>query len=95
MREVAWYLPDNFDQSSYLIETYGLQERIFIHGLGQVWKSFWSRRHAATALFPIEGALPGIFIGGTQLPQPCVLFLGFCGLQIAVTAARTIWERRV
>jgi len=95
-REVAWYPPDNFDQASYLIETYDLQERIFTHGLGQVWKSFWSRGHAATALFPIEGALAGIFIGGTRLPQLCVLFLGFCGLQIAVfTAARTIWERRL
>jgi hypothetical protein len=95
-REVAWYPPDNFDQASYLIETYDLQERIFTHGLGQVWKSFWSRGHAATALFPIEGALAGIFIGGTRLPQLCVLFLGFCGLQIAVfTAARTIWERRI
>ena len=28
MREVAWYPPDNFDQASYLIETYRLQERI-------------------------------------------------------------------
>jgi hypothetical protein len=96
LREVAWYPPDNFDQASYLIETYNLQERIFTHGLGQIWKYFWSRGHAATALFPIEGALAGIVVGGTRLPQLCVLFLGFCGLQIAVfTAARTIWERRV
>ena len=29
IREVAWYPPDNFDQASYLTETYRLQERIF------------------------------------------------------------------
>jgi hypothetical protein len=52
MKEVAGYPPDNFDQASELIETHGLQEPIFIHGLGQVWKSFLSRGHAATALFP-------------------------------------------
>ena len=41
LREVAWYPPDNFDQASYLIETYQLQERIFTHGLGQIWKYLW------------------------------------------------------
>jgi hypothetical protein len=96
MREVAWYPPDNFDQASYLIETYRLQERILTHGLGQVWKILWSRGHAGGVLFPIEGALAGIIVGGTRLPQLCVLFLGFCGLQVAAfTAARTVWERRV
>jgi hypothetical protein len=96
LREVAWYPPDNFDQASYLIETYQLQERIFTHGLGQVWKYLWSREHAAGVLFPIEGALAGIIIGGSRLPQLGVLFLGFCGLQIAAfTVARRIWQRRV
>jgi hypothetical protein len=96
MREIAWYPPDNSDQASYLIETYQLQERIFTHGLGQIWKYFWSRGHAAGVLFPIEGALAGIIIGGPRVPQLCVLFLGFCGLQIvAFTVARTIWRRRV
>jgi hypothetical protein len=96
MREVAWYPPDNFDQASYLIETYRLQERILTHGLGQVWKVLWSRGHAADVLFPIEGALAGIIIGGTRLPQLCVLFIGFCGLQVAAfTTARAVWERRV
>ncbi|MBV8378551.1 MAG: hypothetical protein JO279_16260 [Verrucomicrobia bacterium] len=95
-REVAWYPPDNFDQASYLIETYRLQERVFAHGLGQLWKVFWSRGHAAGVLFPIEGALAGIIIGGTRWPQLCVLFLGFCGLQIAAfTTARAAWQRRV
>ncbi len=47
-------------------------------------------------LFPIEGALAGIVIGGTRLPQLSVLFLGFCGLQVAAfTTARAVWERRV
>jgi hypothetical protein len=96
MREVAWYPPDNFDQASYLIETYQLQERIFTHGLGQIGKYLWSREHAAGVLFPIEGALAGIIIGGTRLPQLSVLFLGFCVLQIAAfTVARRIWQRRV
>jgi hypothetical protein len=95
VREVAWYPPDNFDQASYLIETYQLQERVFGHGLGQLWHAFWSRGHAAGVLFPIEGALAGIIIGGTRLPQLCVLFLGFCGLQIAAfTVARSVWKRR-
>jgi hypothetical protein len=96
LREVAWYPPDNFDQASYLIETYQLQERIFTHGLGQIWKYLWSREHAAGVLFPIEGALAGIIVGGSRLPQLGVLFFGFCGLQIATfTVARKIWQRRV
>ncbi len=95
-REVAWYPPDNFDQASYLLETYRLQERILTHGLGQVWKALWSHGHAAGVLFPIEGALAGIVIGGTRLPQLSVLFFGFCGVQIAAfSTARAVWERRV
>lgn len=96
LREVAWYPPDNFDQASYLIETYQLQERIFTHGLGQIGKYLWSREHAAGVLFPIEGALAGIIIGGPRLPQLSVLFLGFCVLQFAAfSVARRIWQRRV
>ena len=96
MREVAWYPPDNFDQASYLIETYRLQERILTHGLGQVWKALWSSGHAAGVLFPIEGAMAGIIIGGTRFPQLCVLFFGFCGLQVAAfTTAKAVWERRI
>jgi hypothetical protein len=46
-------------------------------------------------LFPIEGALAGIIIGGPRLPQLGVLFLGFCVLQIAAfSVARRIWQRR-
>jgi hypothetical protein len=96
LREVAWYPPDNFDQASYLLETYRLQERIFSQGLDQVWSSFWSKGHASGVLFPIEGALAGIVINGTRFPQLCVLFLGFCALQIvAFTTARAVWKGRV
>ena len=96
MREVAWYPPDNFDQASYLLETYRLQERIFSQGLDQVWSAFWSKGHASGVLFPIEGALAGIVINGTRFPRLCVLFLGFCALQIvAFTTARAVWKRRV
>jgi hypothetical protein len=95
-REVAWYPPDNFDQASYLLETYRLQEGVLTRGLGQVWKALWSSGHAGGVLFPIEGALAGIIMGGTRFPQLCVLFLGFCGLQVAAfTTARAVWERRV
>ena len=94
-REVVWYPPDNFDQASYLLDTYRLQERIFTHDLGQVWKAFSSDGHAAGVLFPIEGALAGIIIGGTRLPQLAVLFISFCALQIAAfTTARTVWKDR-
>lgn len=95
-REVAWYPPDNFDQAGYLMEAYRLQEQILTHGLGQVWKFFSSRAHANGVLFPIEGALSGIILGGTRLPQLCVLFIAFCALQVAAfTAARIVWKSRV
>jgi hypothetical protein len=95
VREIAWRPPDNFDQASYLIETYQLQERILTNGLVEAWKYFWSREHAASALFPIEGALGGIIIGGARLPQLSVLFVGFCALQVsAFLVARNFWQRR-
>src|SRR5271165_6652132 len=96
MREVAWYPPDNFDQAGYLMETYRLQEDILTHDLGQVWKFFSSGGHNAGVLFPIEGALSGIILGGTRLPQLCVLFIAFCALQVAAfTAARIVWRSRI
>ena len=95
-REVAWYPPDNFDQAGYLMEAYRLQEQILTHGLGQVWKFFSSGAHANGVLFPIEGALSGIILGGTRLPQLSVLFIAFCALQVAAfTAARIVWKSRV
>jgi len=95
-REVAWYPPDNFDQAGYLMETYRLQEDILTHGLGQVWKFFWSGAHKSGVLMPIEGALSGMILGGTRFPQLCVLFIAFCALQVAAfTAARFVWKSRV
>jgi hypothetical protein len=95
-REVAWYPPDNFDQAGYLMESYELQEHILTHDLGQVWKFFSSSGHNAGVLFPIEGALSGIILGGTRWPQLCVLFIAFCALQVAAfTAARIVWKSRV
>jgi hypothetical protein len=95
-REVAWYPPDNFDQAGYLMETYRLQEGILTHDLGQVWKFFSSSGHNADVLFPIEGALSGIILGGARLPQLCVLFIAFCTFQVAAfTAARMVWKSRV
>jgi hypothetical protein len=96
IREVAWYPPDNFDQGGYLMEAYRLQEQILTHGFGQVWKFFSSGAHANGVLFPIEGALSGIILGGTRLPQLCVLFIAFCALQVAAfTAARIVWKSPV
>jgi hypothetical protein len=95
-REVASYPPDNFDQAGYLVETYRLQEDILTHDLGQVWKFFSSSGHNAGVLFPIEGALSGIILGGSRLPQLFVLFIAFCALQVAAfTAARIVWKSRV
>ena len=95
-REVAWYPSLNFDQASYLMETYRLQENVLTHGLGQVWKYFSSKIHGAGVLFPIEGALSGIILGGARLPQLCVLFVAFCAFQVAAfTAARIVWKSRV
>jgi hypothetical protein len=52
LREVAWYPPDNFDQASYLIETYQLQGTRF---------RAWSRSALARVLEPgtcRRGAFP-------------------------------------
>jgi len=86
LREVAWYPPDNFDQASYLIETYQLQERIFTHGLGQIWKYLWSRDHAAGVFFPIEGALAGIIFG--RLWAACAVAAFALGLYNQLDQAR-------
>ncbi len=95
-REIAWYPPDNFDQAGYLMEAYRLQEDILRHNFGQIWKFFFSSGHANGVLFPIEGALSGIILGGTRLPQLFVLFIAFCALQVAAfSAARIVWKSRV
>ena len=75
MREVAWYPPDNFDQASYLIETYRLQERILTHGLGQAWKVLWSRGHAAGAVFSRSKALWQVLLSAGRGCRNCACSL--------------------
>jgi hypothetical protein len=94
-REIAWYPPINFDQTAYLTQAYHLQEETRLHGLGAFWHELWRNGHGNTLAFPIEGALMGIFLGGTRLPQLGVLFIAFCALQFfAFATAQAIWERR-
>jgi len=95
-REVAWYPPDNFDQAGYLTEAYQLQENFLAHGPDQLWKYLSNRSHAGGVLFPIEGALSGIILGGARFPQLCVLFFAFCAFQVAAfTTARMVWSSRL
>jgi hypothetical protein len=94
-REVAWYPPANFDQASYLISTYRLQEDILTHGVGKFWKEFWSPGHAQGVALPMEGALSGLIIGGARFPQLCVNWIFFLILQAVVFyAARDRWGSR-
>src|SRR5207302_1348363 len=76
-REIAWYPPANFDQASYLMSTYRLQEDVLAHGFGKFWKAILSAPNATGVALPIEGALFGIIIGGARLPQLCVNFILF------------------
>jgi hypothetical protein len=94
-REIAWYPPQNYDQTFYLTQTYRLQERIRQNGLGEFWRELWRQDHASSLAFPIEGALAGLILGGVRWPQLSVLFIAFCALQIfAFKTALTIWHRR-
>jgi hypothetical protein len=94
-REIAWYPPMGFDQTSYLTDAYRLQERILGHGFGEIWQVIKSRNHANGLLLPIEGALAGIVLGGARWPQLALNFLFFGVLQVfAFYTARTIWGHR-
>jgi hypothetical protein len=94
-REIAPYPPQAYDQAVYLAETYALQEHIHTKGLGEVWRAVFSNNHAGTLALPIEGALFGLILGGTRLPQLCVLFVAFCALQIfAFQTAHKVWGQR-
>jgi hypothetical protein len=95
IREIAWYPPLYWDQTSYLTQAYHLQERIRQYGLSAIWRELWHRGHDGTLAFPIEGALTGLVLGGARLPQLCVLFIAFCALQfVAFATAQAIWKRR-
>jgi hypothetical protein len=94
-REIAWYPPPNNDQTAFLTEAYKLEERTFSRGLGELRKAVWSRGHASGLLLPVEGAFAGLVLGGTRLPQLCILFIAFGALQIvAFSTARAVWDRR-
>jgi hypothetical protein len=94
-REIAWYPPRYFDQAVYLLEAYRLQEDVLAHGLGKLWEAIRSGGHFSGLALPIEGALMGIFLGGSRLPQLCVNFSAFVALQaVAFTTARAIWGSR-
>src|ERR1700730_11309297 len=94
-REIAWYPPLNFDQTTFLAEAYHLEERILGHGWGEIWKVVRSKDHASGLLLPIEGALSGLVFGGPRWPQLVVNFVLFGALQIfAFYTARKVWGRR-
>src|SRR5260370_12433947 len=94
-REIAWYPPANFDQASYLMSTYRLQEDVLTHGLSKFWKAIWSAPNATGVALPIEGAFFGLITGGARLPQLCVNFVFFFALQaVAFYTARALWDNR-
>jgi hypothetical protein len=94
-REVAPYPPQNYDQAVYLDQVYALETRVHFHGIGELWGALWSNSHFSTLLLPIEGAVFGLVFSGARLPQLCVLFVGFCALQLfAFATARKIWGYR-
>jgi hypothetical protein len=94
-REIAWYPPQSYDQAVFLSEAYGLEDRILSKGVGELWKALWTTEHPSGLLLPIEGAVSGLVIGGTRLPQLCVLFIAFTALQLsAFSTAQATWHRR-
>jgi hypothetical protein len=94
-REIAWYPPQNFDQTAFLTEAYQLEERVLSKGVSELWKALWSKGNPSGLLLPIEGAFSGLIVGGTRLPQLCILFIAFATLQLVTFAtARSVWKRR-
>jgi hypothetical protein len=94
-REIASYPPLYSDQTVYLTQAYGLEERVFSKGLSQLWEALWHNGSPAGLLLPIEGAFAGLLLGGTRMPQLAVLFIAFSALQVVVFAtARVVWDRR-
>src|ERR1700722_13612831 len=79
-REVGWYPPLAFDQTTYLTSTYSLEERILSKGLSQLGEALWSSGQPTGVALPIEGAVAGPLLGGARLPQLSILFLAFAAL---------------
>ncbi len=95
IREIYWHSPEYFDQTFYLTEAYRLQEHVLQYGLRAVWDDLWSTQHMSGLALPIEGAFLGLVLGGSRLPQLCVLFISFCGLQaVAFSMAAAVWSHR-
>jgi hypothetical protein len=94
-REIAWYPPSNFDQTSYLTWAYQIQQQVHASGIGELAREIFGKGHSTGLALPIEGALAGLAVGGARLPQLLVLFLTFCALQVAAFfTARAIWNSR-
>jgi hypothetical protein len=94
-REIAGFPPQNFDQSTYLLQAYKLEQRVFSKSLGVFSSALWGKENPSGLLLPIEGAFSGLLIGGSRLPQLLVLFIAFSALQVfAFTTAQAVWSRR-
>ena len=95
-REIAWYPPENWDQTTYLCEAYTLQEAVLSKGFGEFWRALSSPGHPSGLGLPIEGAVSGLMLDGARLPQLCVNFIAFVALQVVVfRTGRFIGGRRV
>jgi hypothetical protein len=93
-REVAWYPPGNWDQSSYLVEAYRTKERILTEGFGQLWSAI-KTQHSTGLAQPILGALSGLCFAGGRFPQLLLLFVGFSALQVsAFLTGQSVWSSR-
>jgi len=80
------------DQTSYLIGSYRLQEEILNYGFGALWKEI-SEPVATGIALSIDGALSGLLLGGTRLPQLFVNFLAFIAFQLVIfQTARIVWK---
>ncbi len=95
VREIYWHPPEYFDQTLYLTEAYRLQEHVLWDGLRAFWDDLWDTHHQSGLAFPIEGAVMGLLLEGSRLPQLCVLFISFCALQVVAFATATaVWGQR-
>jgi len=97
-REIAWDVPENNDQTDFLMQSYGIQENVLNHGIGVLWRSLGDPRWRTGNgwLYPWEGAIPAILFGGGRMPRLAVNFIAFAVLQwVAFHTARRVWGRRV
>jgi hypothetical protein len=94
-REIAWYPPQNYDQTSFLAEAYQLQERIFSNGLSELWSALWRPGQPSGIALPIEGTLLSLIFGPGRLSLLLFNFVVFAILQIFVFfTAQRAWRGR-